>query len=140
MKMVKQYLDADLPLYAQFEMKELKAPIGYASTDEVIEIDTEYQGQDKEIIDFEPVFKNEITKVEISKKDITNDEEIEGAFLMVYPKDNEGAIFDAWVSGQDGKNEDGSIKPHLIKGLEVGKTYVLHQREQSIRICNRSRH
>lgn len=123
----KAVFNADLPLYAQFEMKELKAPIGYASTDEVIEIDTEYQGKDKEIIEFEPVFKNEITKVEISKKDITNDEEIEGAFLMVYPKDDEGAIYDAWVSGQDGKNEDGSIKPHLIKGLEVGKNYVLHE-------------
>lgn len=123
----KAVFNADLPLYAQFEMKELKAPIGYASSDEVIEIDTKYQGQDKEIIEFEPVFKNEITKVEISKKDITNDEEIEGAFLMIYPKDNEGAIFDTWVSGQDGKNEDGSIKPHLIKGLGVGKTYVLHE-------------
>ncbi len=119
--------NADLPLNYQFEIRELQCPIGYASTDEIIEIDTKYQGQDMEVIEFETIFKNEITKVEVSKKDITNDEEIEGAFLMVYPKDDEGAIFDAWYSGQDGKNEDGTIKPHMIKGLEVGKTYVLHE-------------
>lgn len=120
-------LNADLPINNLFEIRELKAPIGYASTDEIIEIDTKYQGQDKEVIEFAPIFKNEITKVEISKKDITNDEEIEGAFLVVYPRDDEGAIFEAWYSGQDGKNEDGTIKPHMIKGLEVGKTYVLHE-------------
>lgn len=47
--------------------------------------------------------------------------------MCVYPKDEQGAIFDTWISGQDGKNEDGTIKPHLIKGLEVGKTYVLKE-------------
>ena len=31
------------------------------------------------------------------------------------------------LSGQDGVNEDGTIKPHMIKGLEVGKTYILKE-------------
>lgn len=123
----KAVFHADLPINATFEIKEIKAPIGYASSDTVISIDTKYQGQDKEVIEFEPVFKNEITKIEVSKKDITNDEEIEGAFMCVYPKDDEGAIFDSWISGQDGKNEDGTIKPHMIKGLEVGKKYILKE-------------
>lgn len=123
----KAIFNADLPINAKFEIKEIKAPIGYASTDEIISIDTKYQEQYKEVITFEALFKNEITKIEVSKKDITNDEEIEGAFLSVYPKDDKGAIFDTWISGQDGKNADGTIKPHLIKGLEVGKTYILEE-------------
>ena len=113
----KAIFNADLPINAKLEIKEIKAPIGYASTDEIISIDTTYQGQDKEVITFEEVFKNEITKIEVSKKDITNDEEIEGAFMSVYPKDDKGAIFDAWISGQDGKNEDGTVKPHMILSL-----------------------
>ena len=59
--------------------------------------------------------------------DITNEEEIAGAFLIAYPKGDEGAIFDSWISGQDGVNEDGTIRPHVIRGLEVGKTYVLKE-------------
>lgn len=117
---------ADLPL-DQYYVKEIKAPIGYASTDEVFEFDGSYQGQDVHTIIYNKTFENKIIKVEVSKKDITNDEEIAGAFLTVYPKDDEGAIFDSWISGQDGVNEDGTIKPHMIKGLEVGKTYILKE-------------
>lgn len=118
--------DCDLPL-SKYYVKELRSPIGYASSDETIDFDATYQGQDKEVVELSSEFFNKITKVEISKKDITNDEEIEGAFLTVYPKDNPGEVFDSWISGQDGKNEDGSIKPHLIKGLEVNKTYILKE-------------
>ena len=92
MKMEKLYSMQTYQSMRPFEIKEIKAPIGYASSDTVISIDTKYQGQDKEVIEFEPVFKNEITKIEVSKKDITNDEEIEGAFMCVYPKDDKGAI------------------------------------------------
>ena len=118
--------DADLPL-SEYYSRELKAPIGYASTDEVVDFDATYQGQNKAVIKLESTFRNEITKVEVSKKDITNDEEIEGAHLSVYPKGEPGAVSDSWISGQDGKDGDGSIIPHLIEGLEPGKTYVLHE-------------
>lgn len=121
------HFDSDLPIGNLFEIKEMKAPIGYASTTQLETVDTSYQGQDKETLKFSYVFMNDITKVEISKKDITNKDEIEGAHLTVYPKDSKGEIFDTWISGQDGKNEDGTIKPHIIKGLEVGKTYVLKE-------------
>lgn len=118
--------NVDLPL-SKYYVKELKAPMGYASTDKVIEFDATYQGQEKAVIKLEAAYQNEITKVEVSKKDITNNEEIEGAHLIVYLKGEPGAVFDSWISGQDGKNEDGSIKAHVIKGLEIGKTYVLHE-------------
>jgi len=42
----KAIFNADLPINAKLEIKEIKAPIGYASTDEIISIDTTYQGQD----------------------------------------------------------------------------------------------
>ena len=122
----KLYFHADLPL-GDYYVKEIQAPIGYASSNEVFEVPAVYKGQDISTITFSKTFKNAITKVEVSKKDITNDEEIAGAFLTVYPKDDEGAIYASWVSGQDGVNEDGTIKPHMIKGLEVGKTYILKE-------------
>lgn len=121
----KAKFEADLPL-AEYYVKEIKAPIGYSSSDEIIDFDATYQGQDIATIELSSDFKNEITKVEISKKDITNDEEIEGAHLKVYPKDKPNEVFETWVSGQDGKNEDGTIKPHMIKGLEPGD-YTLEE-------------
>lgn len=117
---------SDLPL-THFEIKEIKAPIGYSSNKEVIKVDATYKGQDIQVVELDYEFKNKIIQVEISKQDITDLSEIEGAHLTIFEKDNEGAIFDTWISGQDGKNEDGTIKPHLIKGLEVGKTYVLKE-------------
>lgn len=118
--------NTDLPL-SEYYSKELKSPIGYASSDEIINFDATYKGQDIATIELSSDFTNEITKVEVSKKDITNNEEIEGAHLMVYPKGKPGEVFETWVSGQDGKNEDGTIKPHLIKGLEPNVTYILHE-------------
>ncbi len=117
---------ADLPVNYSFEIRELNAPVGYASTEYSFEFKTDYQGQDTANVVFTPLFENEITKIEVSKKDITNDEEISGAFLAVYAPDANEFI-DAWTSGSDGYNEDGTIKPHLIKGLEVGKTYRLEE-------------
>lgn len=119
--------NADLPIYYHFEVRELEAPTGYASTGYVYPFSTEYAGQNADTVKIEPLFENEIIKVEVSKKDITNDEEIAGAFLTVYPKDAEGEVFDTWISGQDGINDDGTVKQHLIKGLEVGRTYVLKE-------------
>lgn len=106
--------DVDLPL-SEYYAKELKAPIGYASSDEIVEFDATYQGQDKAVIKLESAFWNDITQVEFSKVDASSNEELEGATQIVYPKDDRGEVFETWVSTKD---------PHIIKGLEVGKTYV----------------
>ncbi len=113
----KVHFISDLPL-TNFEIKETKAPIGYSSSKEILSVDATYKGQNIETIKLEYDFKNKITKIEISKQDITNSEEIEGAHLTVYEKENPAAIFDTWISTKE---------PHLIKGLEVGKTYVLKE-------------
>lgn len=112
---------ADLPL-SQYFVKEIEPPIGYISSDEVLYFNATYQGQDIKTIELQINFKNEITKVEVSKQDITDESEIEGVQLTFFEKDDPGSIFDTWISDQDGKNEDGTIRPHLMKGLEVGQT------------------
>lgn len=106
--------NADLPL-SKYEIRELKAPIGYASSDEVIPVDATYKGQVLPTIEIVAVFKNKITQVEFSKVDASTNEELEGATQVVYPKDKPNEIFETWVSTKE---------PHIIKGLEVGQTYI----------------
>ena len=71
--------------------------------------------------------KDALTKreIEISKVDLTNNIELEGAFLQI-TKDNDDT-FEAitWKSGDDGKNEDGTVKTHTVK-LTAG-TYILSE-------------
>ena len=117
---------ADYPL-SHYDIKEIKPSAGYATNKEVIKVDGTYQGQDIPVIEYQKEVLNEITKVEVSKLDITDESEIEGAHMAVYPKGQPGEMFEMWISGQDGKNEDGTIKPHMIKGLEINKTYILHE-------------
>lgn len=111
----KAVFNSDLPLNL-FEIRENKAPIGYASTEQVIELDATYQGQDIEVIRLNAMFENEITKTEISKKDATTSEELPGAHLTLKEKD--GPIFETWISGNE---------PHIVVGLEPGKTYELYE-------------
>ena len=114
--------DADFPLY-KYYVKEIEAPIGYATTDEIFNIDGSYQGQDVAVIKAEKVFGNDITQVEVSKKDITTKDELPGATLAIYPADADGnpilgECFETWVS---------TTEPHIVKGLEINTYYVLRE-------------
>jgi len=63
------------------------------------------------------VMKDKPTVVEISKKDITNEEELPGAKLQIIDKD--GNVVEEWIS---------SDKPHVIEGkLNPGEEYTLHE-------------
>ena len=65
--------------------------------------------------------KDETTKVQITKTDITGDKELGGAKLVV--KDKNGDVVDSWTSVEG--------KTHIIEGkLIAGETYILHE-EQS---------
>lgn len=103
----------DLPL-SLFEIRELKAPIGYTSNHKIYEVDASYQDQDIETIKVAYQILNDMTKVEISKQDITTGKELVGAHMVVKEKD--GTIFESWISDNE---------PHIIKGLEPNKTYEL---------------
>ena len=74
----------DLPL-GKYYVKELQAPDGYVSSDEILEFDASYQGQDVKVIKLKATKKNQPTTVEITKADVTTGVELDGAFLN-YPK------------------------------------------------------
>ena len=59
---------------------------------------------------------NKTTEVDISKVNVTGENEIEGAEIVVY--DKAGNIIDKWTSGKEA---------HKIEGLVVGNTYILHE-------------
>lgn len=106
----------DLP-FGEYYVKELKAPEGFVSSDEVLEFVAEYQGQETKIVSLQAVKKNEPTTAEFTKVDLTTGVELEGARLKVMDKD--GNVIDEWTSEKD--------KPHVIKRLAVGETYILHE-------------
>ena len=55
----------DLPL-GSYYVKELEAPDGYVSSDEVLTFDASYQGQDVQTVTLKSVKKNQPTTVEIT--------------------------------------------------------------------------
>ena len=100
-----------------FYATETKAPAGYASGQEVrYYFDTKYTNQNNAVLKFTAEYQNETTKVEISKVDITNEEELPGATLQI--KSEAGKIIEEWIS---------TDKPHLIEMLPVGD-YVLSEK------------
>lgn len=106
----------DLPL-GQYYVKELHAPAGFVSSDEILSFDASYQGQDIQTVELKAVKKNEPTVVKITKSDITTGEELDGAYLQVL--DQDGNIIDSWESSKD--------ESHVIKRLTVGETYILRE-------------
>ena len=106
----------DLPL-GSYYVKELKAPAGFVSSNEILDFDASYQGLDVETVVLKAVKKNQPTTVEITKSDITNGTELDGASLKVLDKD--GNVVDEWTSVKDA--------PHVIKRLVAGEAYTLRE-------------
>ena len=106
----------NLPL-GRYYVKELQAPAGYVSSDEILEFDATYQGQDVKTIKLKSVKKNQPTTVEVTKADITTGTELDGASMSVLDKD--GNVINSWTSVKDSS--------HVIKRLQVGKTYILRE-------------
>ena len=74
----------------------------------------------KENIDNQVVMYDDTTKVEFSKKDITNGRELSGCHMQVTDKET-GVVMDEWVSTEES---------HVIEGkYAVGKTYVLTEKQ-----------
>ena len=134
----------DLPM-GKYTLKETAVPAGVVldSTEREVEFkqeDTDAQhktykvvfADDAEITDWKDKSKvqtandaivNKVTKVEISKKTVTGDDELEGATLTV--KDSNGdVVLDkdgnelSWVSGDH---------PHKIEGLHINEAYTLEE-------------
>lgn len=108
--------EQDLP-FGSYYIKELQAPDGFVSSDEIIEVTVSYQGQDVEVVRLKEIFKNQPTTVEFTKSDLTTGVELDGATLTVFDKD--GNEIDKWTSVIG--------EPHIIKRLHVGETYTLRE-------------
>ncbi len=103
-----------------YTLKEIKAPDGYTSGEDV----TFEIARDTKYVEFPFIGKmldvpigNAPTVIELSKKTITGDGELPGAHLCLIEKEN-GAIVEEWVS---------TDKPHIVRRLKVGSTYVLRE-------------
>lgn len=95
----------------EYTLHEDLAPIGYATASDVT-FTVNADGTPTKV-----TMKDEITKVDVSKVDATNEKEIEGAKLSLTDKET-GEIVEQWTSKKE---------PHRIERLEVGKTYILHE-------------
>lgn len=103
--------------FGVYEARELAAPAGYVSSDEIITFDAEYQGQDVAVAEYSSEFMNTPTTFEFTKEDITSGAELSGATLTVLDKD--GNVIDTWTSVAG--------EAHVIKRLVVGETYTLRE-------------
>jgi uncharacterized surface anchored protein len=91
-----------------YTLHEETAPNGFVkATDVTFKVTDEKKDQRIELI-------NKV--VEVTKTDLTNGNELEGAELEVI--DENGDTIDKWTSAKE---------PHQVKGLEEGKTYVLKE-------------
>lgn len=103
----------DLP-HGLYYVREESAPAGYVNEHEIREADLRDWDGGTVQVEKKLLFGNNSTWVEISKTDITGGAEISGASLEI--RDENGEIVDQWVSGE---------QPHVIRGLEEGRTYTL---------------
>ena len=104
-----------------YTLKETKAPDGYAvsegiefSVDSNYDIDT--QSTLMTVSGNSATIANKQTSVDISKVNITDSKEIEGAHIQII--DGDDAIIDEW---------DSTSAPHTVTGLLTGKTYTLRE-------------
>lgn len=116
----------DLPLL-NFLIKESKAPKGHILSDEVITVNSEYQGQDVKILNLEYNMKNEKVKgyLEITKVDSKTKDTLKDATFGIYDMENNKIA-------EITTDETGKAKSELIpygryyaKELSTGSVYYL---------------
>lgn len=122
------YFDCDIPIRGEqygssirkdattnsgnYIVKELRAPLGYYVNEEPMEVTFTYDGQAVMVLD--NTCANKPTEMWVSKRDLTNDEELPGATLAI--KDMNGNTVTTWVSTDE---------PHRVTGLHFGESYTL---------------
>ena len=122
------YFDCDIPIRGEqygssirkdattnsgnYIVKELRAPLGYYVNEEPMEVTFTYDGQAVMVLN--NTCSNKPTEMWVSKRDLTNDEELPGATLAI--KDMDGNTVTTWVSTDE---------PHRVTGLHFGESYTL---------------
>lgn len=90
----------------KYTLHEEITPDGYVKATD-IEFEVTMEKENQKILMIDKI-------VDVTKTDLTNGEELEGAELVV--TDEEGNVIDKWISSKE---------PHHITGLEEGKKYTL---------------
>ena len=96
----------------KYIIEEIRAPLGYYVNEEPMEVTFTYDGQTVRIL--ESTCTDKPTEMWVSKRDLTNDEELPGATLTI--QDMDGNIVESWVS---------TDTPHRVTGLHLGDAYTL---------------
>ena len=122
------YFDCDIPIRGEqygssthkdaatnsgkYIVREIRAPLGYYVSEEPMEVTFTYDGEAVQVL--ESTCTNKPTEMWVSKRDLTNDEELPGATLTI--QDAEGNVVTSWVS---------TDTPHRVTGLHLGDAYTL---------------
>ena len=122
------YFDCDIPIRGEkygssthkdattnsgnYIVKELRAPLGYYVNEEPMEVTFTYDGEAVQVL--ESTCTDKPTEMWVSKRDLTNDEELPGATLTI--KDADGNVVTSWVS---------TDTRHRVTGLHLGDAYTL---------------
>ena len=92
-----------------YTLCETQAPAGYVLATECIKFKVKADGTVASVVMYNKKQDTKVTKVKISKKDITTKEELPGATLVI--KDSNGKEVEKWVSTNE---------PKYIEGLAAG--------------------
>ena len=96
-------------------IRELRAPQGYYLNDAEMDVTFTYDGEVLQVLD--NTCANKPTEMWVSKRDLTNDEELPGATLII--KDAKDNIVYTWVS---------TDTPHRVTGLHFDEEYTLTEK------------
>lgn len=96
-------------------IRELHAPLGYYLNDAEMDVTFTYDGEVLQVLD--STCANKPTEIWVSKRDLTNDEELSGATLII--KDTKDNVVDTWVS---------TDTPHRVTGLHFDEEYTLTEK------------
>ena len=129
-----------------YTLKETKAPKGYIASDEVIDIDAEYKGQDIDVVNLEYEMKNEKMKghIQIIKTSSEDNEysklpkgsPLENVTFEIY--DNENKLVDKVTTDKEGKavSKELVIGNYKIKEVSSAKYYLLNENTYNIEIVD----
>ena len=113
-KQIDKWVSTNEPHYieglapGEYTLTETIAPDGYKLSSETIKFTVKDDGSVTTVVMYNT--PKEVTKVKISKQDITTKKEVPGATLVI--KDKNGKQIDKWVSTNE---------PHYIEGLAPGE-------------------
>ena len=96
-------------------IRELRAPLGYYLNGAEMDVTFTYDGEVLQVLD--STCANKPTEMWVSKRDLTNDEELPGATLII--RDAKNNVVDTWVS---------TDTPHRVTSLHFDEEYTLTEK------------